>query len=100
MSNSKILRLLAFILIKQCLGLELNSWKNAPYDQLCKVNDNYDKNIVPGSLPLTLLLTIDILEVAEVNIIEGSIAVIIFLTVHWKDQNLAYTPNQTLVYYT
>ena len=92
---TKMLRTLAFLLIEQCLGLELKSCNNAPHDQLCIVNDNYDKNKVPGTLPLTILPRFDILEVAEVNIIDGSITVMIFLAVDWKDQNIAYSPNST-----
>ena len=91
---TKMLRILAFLLIEQCCGMELNSCELWSPVQLCKVND-YDKNKVPGTLPLTILPRFDILEVAEVNIIEGSITAIIYLTVYWKDQNIAYSPNST-----
>ena len=99
---SGMLRILAFLLIEHCCGMELKSCGSWTPNQLCKVNNNYDKNKVPGTLPLTIKTTFDILEVAEVNVIEGSISVIIFLTVDWQDQNLAYTPDQnhqTLVKY-
>ena len=75
--------------------MELKSCEHWPTVQLCKVNDNYDKNKVPGTLPLTILPRFDILEVAEVNIIEGSITAIIFLSVEWKDENIVYSPNST-----
>ena len=91
---SGMLRILAFLLIEHCYGIELKSCGSWPPDQLCKVNNNYDKNKVPGTLPLIIDPRFDILEVAEVNVIEGSISVIIFLAVNWEDQNLAYTPDQ------
>ena len=75
--------------------MELKSCKNSSPEQLCQVNENYDKNKIPGILPLTLYAVFNILEVAEVNIIDGSISAIINLNVGWEDQNLAYTPNQT-----
>ena len=51
----------------------------AEHETLCKVNEKYDKNKVPGDLPLTINPTFDILQVAEVNIIDGSISTIIDL---------------------
>ena len=96
---SKILRILAFILLKQCWGLELKSCNKASYDQLCKVNENYNKDKVPGSLPLTLSAEYDIRDIAEVNVNEGSITIFIELLVYWEDRNLAYKPNQRLVDY-
>ena len=77
--------------------MDLKSCKDslAEHEKLCKVNEKYDKNKVPGSLPLTLTPVFDIRQVAEVNIIDGSIAVFIYLTVLWEDQNVAYKPNQT-----
>ena len=99
-----ILRTLAFFVIKhiceshgmmECCGIELNFCKNSPPEQLCKVDETYDKNKIPGILPLALIPLFDILEVAEVNIIDGSISTIIDLNVEWEDQSLAYTPNET-----
>ena len=94
----KMLRILAFFVIKhfgESCGMELNFCKNSPPEQLCTVDENYDKNKIPGILPLTIIPLFDILEVAEVNIIDGSISTIIDLNVEWEDQSLAYTPNET-----
>ncbi len=77
--------------------MELNSCRNTPDNQLCKVKENYDKTKVPGIVPLTLTPSIlDILEVAEVNVIERSMSVYLRLVVDWEDDNIAYNnPNQT-----
>ena len=99
---SKMLRILAFILLKQCWGLELKSCNKASYDQLCKVSENYNKDKVPGSLmPLTLIPGFDIWDIAEVNINEGSITIFVELNVNWEDQKIVYKykPNQRLVNY-
>ena len=83
-------QILAFILIKQCSGLVLKSCKDASYDELCKVNENYNKDKVPGSLPLILNPRFDIRNIAEVNINEGSITIYVELIVSWEDQNIVY----------
>ena len=93
-----ILRTLAFFVIKhfcESCGMELNFCKNSPPEQLCKVDETYDKNKIPGILPLALIPLFDILEVAEVNIIDGSISTFIDLNVEWEDQSLAYIPGKT-----
>lgn len=93
---SKILiSVLAMTLLKQCCwGLELKTCNEAPYDQLCKVNENYNKDKVPGSLPLILIPGFDIWDIAEVNINEGSITIFVELNVNWEDQNIVYKYNQ------
>ena len=84
------------LLLKSCFAFELKHCKNASHDQLCKLQDDYDETKVPGSLPLNLTpSTTDILEVNDVNEIEGSITVFLQLVVDWDDENLSYKPNQT-----
>ena len=85
---------LALILLKLCWGLELKSCNKAPHDQLCKVNENYNNNKVPGSLPITLRPEIGISNVAEVNVNEGSITIFVDLAVEWEDRNIAHKPNE------
>ena len=92
-----MLRILAFILLKQCWGLELKSCNKASHDQLCKVSENYNKDKVPGNLPLTLIPGFDIRDIAAVNVNEGSITILVELYVFWEDRSIAYKPNQRLV---
>ena len=92
---SKVLQIISVLLLKHCYCMELKSCKNAPHNQLCKIQKDYDKSKVPGR-PLTLLpLTCNILEIAEVDVIEGSIAIFLRLIVNWKDPNISYKPNLT-----
>ena len=94
---SNMLRILTFLLFNPCFAFELKNCKNAYDDQLCKLQDDYDETKVPRSLPLTLTpWTSDIMEITEVNIIEGYVTIFLRLAVCWKDQNLAFKPtNQT-----
>ena len=89
-----MLRLFILFLIKHSLCLKLELCNNAPYDQLCKVKENYDKREVPGSLPLIMIPSIDILEFSEINFLEGTITIILSLTVMWEDRNIAYKPKK------
>ena len=93
---SNMLRILTFLLFNPCFAFELKHCKNAYDDQLCKLQDDYDETKVPGSLPLTLTpSTNDIIEVNEVNEIEGTINLFLQLVVDWGDENLSYKPNST-----
>ena len=78
------------LLVKFCSCLELKICNNAPENQLCKVQEIYDKTKVPH-LPTNLTpVTLDILEVAEVNVIERSMTVYLRLVVDWNDNNIAF----------
>ena len=88
---------LVLILIKQHWSLELQSCSNAPPDQVCKLVDDYDKNVVPGNLPITLTPYLDILEVVEVDTFKGTMTVLVYIYVHWRDPNLSYKPEKMLV---
>ena len=83
------------LFVKLCWCMELKTCKNTPENQLCKVQEFYDKTKVPGRIPITLTPAIfDILEVAEVNVIERSMTVYIRLIVGWDDRNLDFSnPN-------
>ena len=85
------------IFVKFCSCIELKTCKNTPENQLCKVQEFYDKTKVPGRIPITLTPTIfDILEVSEVNVIERSMTVYLRLAVTWEDRNLSFSnPNTT-----
>ena len=87
-------RILSLMLIKYCLSVELQSCKNAPEDQVCKVIENYDKSKVQGKLPLMLIPTFDIFEVTELDVVSGSISITLRLIIGWEDQNIAYNPDQ------
>ena len=87
---SKMQQILAFILLKQCWGLKLESCKDTSYDKLCTLSENYNNYEVPGSLPLILMPVFDIQNIAEVNINEGSITIYVELYVNWEDQNIVY----------
>ena len=93
---SKMQQILAFILLKQCWGLKLESksCKDTSYDKLCTLSENYNNYEVPGSLPLILMPVFDIQNIAEVNINEGSITIFVELNVNWEDQNIVYKYNQ------
>ena len=89
--------ILILLFVNPCWSVELKTCNNTPENQLCKVQEFYDKTKVPGMIPITLIpVTLDILEVAEVNVIERSMSVYLRLVVDWEDDNLAYNnPNQT-----
>ena len=83
--------MITLLLFNTCFTFELKTCKSASYDQLCKLQDNYDETKVPGNLPLTLnLWTTDVMGITEVNIIEGYITIILRLSMCWKDQNLSF----------
>ena len=94
---SNILRILAFSILNLCWALELKPCNEAPYEQLCKLSENYNKDKVPGSWPLILIPEFDIWNIAEVNTNDGSITIFVELNVNWEDQNIVYKYNQRLV---
>ena len=85
------------LIIKPCWSVELKSCNSTLENQLCKLQEFYDKTKVPGSIPITLTPAIvDILEVSEVNVIERSMTVYLRLVVDWEDLNLSFSnPNTT-----
>ena len=85
------------LFIKPCWSVKLKPCNNTPENQLCKVQEFYDKTKVPGRIPISLTpATFDILEVAEVNVIERSMTVYLRLIVGWDDGDLAFSnPNTT-----
>ena len=86
------LRIITLLLFNTRFAFELKTCKSASYDQLCKLQDDYDETKVPGSLPLTLTPLIGIMEVTDVNVIEGYVTIVLLLVVDWKDQNLSFRP--------
>ena len=88
---------LTLLFFNSCFAIEIKPCKTAPYNKLCKLQDDYDETKVTRSLPLKLSpWTTDIMEITEVNIIEGYVTIFLRLAVCWKDQNLAFKPtNQT-----
>ena len=96
---STLLRIVTLVfLFNPCIAFELENCKNSSYNELCKLHEDYEQTKVPGSDTHTLYLTpetINIFEVTEVNVIEGSITVDLLLAVGWHDENLSYKPNQT-----
>ena len=61
------------LFIKHSWSVELKSCNSSLENQLCKLQQFYDKTKVPGRIPITLTPSIfDILEVSEVNVIEKS----------------------------
>ena len=74
--------------------MELKSCNVAPHDQVCKVVEDYDKNVAPGKLPMTLTPFYDILEVEEIDTFKGTMTILLHLAVNWVDPNLSYKPNK------
>ena len=89
--------LLILILVKQHWSLELQYCSNAPPDQVCKLVDDYDKNVVPGKLPLTISPGLDVHEVVEIDTFKGTMTVLVYVYVFWTDPNLSYKPEKMLV---
>ena len=84
------------ILFNFCFAFKLENCKNSSYDELCKLQEDYDQTKVPGSDIDALYLTpgtINIFEVTEVNEIDGTLTVFFQLVVDWSDENLSYKPN-------
>ena len=89
---------LIIFLIKQYCSLELQSCKTAPPDQVCKLVDDYDKNIIPGKLPITLFPYLDIHEVVEIDVFKGTMTILLYIYVYWDDPNISYKPDKMLVH--
>ena len=78
------------LFVKPCCCMELKTCNNTPKNQLCTVQEFYDKTKVPH-LPTNITpVTLDILEVAEVNVIERSMTVYLRLVVAWNDNNIDF----------
>ena len=90
-----ITSIVMLLFIKHSWSVELKSCNSSLENQLCKLQQFYDKTKVPGRIPITLTPSIfDILEVSEVNIIERSMTVYLRLAVGWEDRNLSFiNPN-------
>ena len=83
--------------MKQYWSLELQTCRNAPPDQVCKLVDDYDKNVVPGNLPIILNPFVDIQEVVEIDTFKGTMTVLLTIGAYWSDPNLSYKPETMLV---
>ena len=59
-------------------------------DYICHVDKVYDKNKVPGKLPLTLNSRFEIFDVSEINEIDHSITIYLMIRIHWNDPGLSY----------
>ena len=59
-------------------------------DYICHVDKVYDKNKVPGKLPLTLNSRFEIFDVSEINEIDHSITIYFMIRIHWNDPGLSY----------
>ena len=89
---SKILLLMLF---KYCLSAKkLQTCTKAPENQVCTVNEDYDKSKFQGKLPLMLTPTFDIYEVTEFDVISGSISITIRLMIDWEDKNITFNQSQ------
>ena len=98
-ANSKMVKIYFILfLIKQYWSLELKSCTNVPPDQVCKLVDEYDKNFVPGKLPIHLDLSLDIQEVVKVDTFKGTMTVLLYSSIYWTDPNLSFKPEKMLVY--
>ena len=78
------------ILIITTTGFSLMQLKNCEEeiltDHICKVQEEYDKNKVPGKP------THDVVEVNEKHF---TITILLRIDVRWEDRNLKYKPNIT-----
>ena len=59
-------------------------------DHICKIEDNYDKAKVPGIAPLILDSWIFIYDVTDVNEVDNSITIYMWLSFYWTDPGLSY----------
>ena len=86
--------LLLFLLIRHCQALKLVACDDTNHtmtgDYICKVNQNYDKTKVPGTLPLILDSHIWIYDITEVDEIHNSITLQGWIALAWSDPNLSY----------
>ena len=88
-----ILLSLVFVL-PSSISLELLSCndtrKDSSSNYLCKIKDNYDKNKVPGILPLILHPVLDIFDVIEVDEVHSLVTIYLQISVGWIDPGLLY----------
>ena len=64
-------------------------------DHICKVQEEYDKNKVPGKPPQRIEYLYNIHDVVEVNEKHFTITILLRIDVRWEDRNLKYKPNIT-----
>ena len=88
---------LIIILVKLHWSLKLQSCSNAHPDEVCKLVDDYHKNVVPGILPITINPALDIIEVVEIDTFKGTMTILVYFYVTWTDPNLSYKPEKMLV---
>ena len=89
-----MITLLLILLINQCQALKLIPCNDTNHtmtgDYICKVNSNYDKTKVPGTLPLILGSEIWIYDITEVDEIHNSITLQAWIALVWTDPGLSY----------
>ena len=86
--------LLVVLLSRFCLAKKLiacNDTNNTVRkDYICKIDQNYDKAKVPGTLPLVLDSSIYIIDVTKVNEELNSIILHARILITWIDPGLSY----------
>ena len=89
--------LLVVIFLRPCLSLELISCNDSNVsiqgDYICKIDPNYDKTKIPGTLPLILDSRIYITDITEVNEEDNSITLHAIFNVIWIDPGLSLVEN-------
>ena len=64
-------------------------------DHICKVQEKYDKNKVPGDVPQRIEYLYNIHDVVNVNEKHFTMTILLGIDVRWEDRNLKYKPNIT-----
>ena len=86
--------LLVVLLSRLCLAIKLiacNDTNNTiRKDYICKIDQNYDKAKVPGTLPLVLDSSIYIIDVTKVNEELNFITLHAWIFIKWIDPGLSY----------
>ena len=86
--------LLVVLLSRLCLAIKLiacnDSFNAVRNDYICKIDQDYDKAKVPGTLPLVLDSRIYIIDVTKVNDELNFITLHAMIFITWIDPGLSY----------
>ena len=93
--------LITFVTITKVICLiQLKTCKEETLtDHICKVQEEYDKNKVPGDPPQRIDYLYNIHDIIDVNEKHSTMTILLGIDVRWVDRNLGYKPNKTYVYY-
>ena len=89
--------LITFVIITKAVCLiQLKTCKEETLtDHICKVQEEYDKNKVPGDPPQRIQYLYNIHDIIDVNEKHSTMTILLGIDVRWVDRNLGYKPNKT-----